>query len=48
MEHLAAQHGKLLAHLHQELEDLKEDVVRWQFGEEIVAWVDVAQSETRR
>ena len=36
VERLATQHGELFSFLHQEIESLKEDMVRKQFAEEVV------------
>ena len=48
VERLATQHGKLFSFLHQEIESLKEDMVRKQFAEEVVAWAGRVQGEVER
>ena len=40
VERLATQHGELFSFLHQEIESLKEDMVRKQFAEEVVTWAE--------
>ena len=48
VERLATQHGELFSFLHQEIESLKEDMVRKQFAEEVVSWAGKVQGEVER
>ena len=48
VDRLATQHGELFAYLHKEIEDLKKDALRQQFGKEVVAWADTARQEMGR
>ena len=48
VERLVTQHSKLFSFLHQEIESLKEDMVRKQFTEEVVTWAGRVQGEVER
>ena len=48
VERLATQHGELFSFLHQEIESLKEDMVRKQFAEEVVTWAERVQGDVER